>query len=60
MKTKAGLSSVTMSELISEAIRDSLKDDLADIQALEDTKGEPSYSLQEVLKEFGLEKLRQD
>jgi hypothetical protein len=58
VKTKAGLSSVTMSELISEAIRDSLKEDLADIQALEDAKNEPSYSLQEVLEEFGLEKLR--
>ena len=34
--------------------------DLRIFQALEDAKDEPSYSLQEVLKDFGLEKLRED
>ena len=35
VKIKAGLSSVTISELISEAIRDSLREDASDIAALE-------------------------
>ncbi|MEM9481891.1 MAG: DUF6290 family protein [Verrucomicrobiota bacterium] len=57
IKTKASLSSLTISELISEALRDSLREDTMDIQALEDAKNERSYSLETVLKEFGLEKL---
>lgn len=57
VKTKASLSSMTISELISEAIRDSLREDLADLRALEETAAEPSLSLQDVLKEYGLEKL---
>lgn len=59
VKTKASLSSMTISELISEAIKDSLRDDADDIKALKNTKNEPSYSLDEVLKEFGLEHLQQ-
>ena len=57
MKIKAGLSSVTISELISEAIRDSLREDAADIEALESAKTEPTMSLEDVLKEFNLERL---
>ncbi|PQJ28548.1 CopG family transcriptional regulator [Rubritalea profundi] len=57
VKIKAGLSSVTISELISEAIRDSLREDAADIKALESSKNEPSVSLEDVLKEFNLERL---
>jgi len=57
VKIKAGLSSVTISELISEAIRDSLREDAADIKALESAKNESSMSLEDVLKEFNLERL---
>ena len=57
IKAKASLSSVTMSELISEAVKDSFRSDAADIKALDDTKNESSYSLEEVLKEFKLESL---
>jgi hypothetical protein len=57
VKIKAGLASVTISELISEAIRDSLREDTADIEALESSKNEPSVSLEDVLKEFNLERL---
>ncbi|MBK1829283.1 hypothetical protein JIN77_00955 [Verrucomicrobiaceae bacterium R5-34] len=57
MKIKAGLSSVTISELISEAIRDSLREDASDIAALESAKHEQSTSLEDVLKEFNLERL---
>lgn len=54
VKVKASLSSVTISELIGEALRNSLREDALDIQAVEDVKDEPSYSLEEVLEEFGL------
>ena len=57
VKIKAGLSSVTISELISEAIRDSLREDAADIAALDSSKNEHSTSLEDVLKEFSLERL---
>ena len=57
IKTKATLSSTTMSKLISEALKDSLRDDAADIKALEDTQNERTYSLEDVLKEFQLEYL---
>jgi len=57
VKIKAGLSSVTISELISEAIRDSLREDATDIAALESAKTEPSVSLEDVLKEFNLKRL---
>jgi predicted transcriptional regulator len=57
IKTKASLSSKTISELISEAIRDSFQEDLADIRALDDTKNEPTVSLQDVLAELNLEHL---
>ena len=57
IKTKATLSSTTISKLISEALKESLRDDAEDIKALEDTKNEPSYSLEEVLKELDLEQL---
>lgn len=57
VKIKAGLSSITISELISEAIRDSLREDAIDIAALESTKDEPTTSLEDVLKEFNLERL---
>ena len=57
VKIKASLSSVTISELISEAIRDSFREDAADIKALESAKNEPSVSLEDVLKEFNLERL---
>ena len=57
IKTKASLCSLTISELISEAIKDSLRADAADIKALEDTKNEPSYSLEDVLAEFNLQHL---
>ncbi len=57
IKAKSSLSSITMSELISEAIKDSFRSDAADIKALEDTRNESSYSLEDVLKEFKLEYL---
>ena len=57
IKAKSSLSSITMSELISEAITDSFRSDAADIKALEDTRNESSYSLEDVLKEFKLEYL---
>lgn len=57
IKAKSSLSSITMSELISEAVKDSFRSDAADIKALEDTKNESSYSLEDVLKEFKLEHL---
>ena len=57
IKAKSSLSSITMSELISEAVKDSFRSDAADIKALEDTKNESSYSLEDVLKEFELEYL---
>ncbi len=58
IKTKATLSATTISKLISEALRDSLRDDMDDIKALEETNNEPTYSLEEVLKELKLEYLR--
>lgn len=39
VKIKAGLSSVSISELISEAIRDSFREDAADIRAIEGNQG---------------------
>ena len=57
VKIKADLSSITISELISEAIRDSLREDAADISTLESVKNEPTTSLENVLKEFNLERL---
>jgi len=57
IKAKSSLSSITMSELISEALKDSFRSDAADIKALEDTRNESSYSLEDVLKEFKLEYL---
>ena len=57
IKTKATLSSTTISKLVSEALRESLRDDAADIKALKETENESSYSLEEVLKEYNLEHL---
>lgn len=57
-KAKASLTSITISKLISDALKESLRQDIDDLQALEESKKESSYSLEEVLKELDLEHLK--
>lgn len=57
-KAKASLTSTTISKLISDALKESLKQDIEDLQALEATKDESSFSLEEVLKDLNLEHLQ--
>ena len=54
VKTKASMANATISELINEALRDSLREDLDDIKAIEETRDEPTISLQEVLQDLNL------
>jgi hypothetical protein len=55
LRVKAAETEYSVSELVNEAIKNSLKEDAIDLKALEDRKGEPNLSFEEVL-----DKLKKD
>ena len=50
LKMKAPATDRTISEIVNEAIRRDLSEDAQDLAAFEETKDEPTYSFEEVVR----------